>query len=99
MLFHPAQDTGYHILLLKAMIFKELFSGCKNMYLRLFKQEKMQLKILFLLKSILEFTNISKFDIAQSVKVTVDAMSFTVIVTVNYTAFLLILHSKTMFSC
>lgn len=69
------------------------------MYLRLFKQEKMQLKILFLLKSILEFTNISKFDIAQSVKVTVDAMSFTVIVTVNYTAFLLILHSKTMFSC
>lgn len=46
-----------------------------------------------------DLLTISKFDIAQSVKVTVDAMSFTVIVTVNYTAFLLILHSKTMFSC
>lgn len=45
------------------------------------------------------FTNISNFNIAQSVKVTVDAMLFTVIVTVDCTAFLLILHSETMFSC
>lgn len=46
-----------------------------------------------------DLLTISKFDIAQSVKVTVDTMSFTVIVTVKYTAFLLILHSETMFSC
>lgn len=47
----------------------------------------------------MQITNISNFNIAQSVKVTVDTMSFTVIVTVKYTAFLLILHSETMFSC
>jgi len=38
-LFHPAQDTGYHILLLNAMIIKEL-SGVKSIKLCLFKQEK-----------------------------------------------------------
>ena len=47
----------------------------------------------------MQITNISNFNIAQSVKVTVDAMSFTVIVTVKYTTFLLILHSETMISC
>jgi hypothetical protein len=47
----------------------------------------------------MRITNISNFNIAQSVKVTVDVMSFTVIVTVKYTTFLLILHSETMFSC
>jgi len=47
----------------------------------------------------MQITNISNFNIAQSVKVTVDAMSFTVIVTVKYIAFLLTLHSETMFSC
>lgn len=47
----------------------------------------------------MRITNISNFSIAQSVKVTVDAMLFTVIVTVKYTAFLLILHSETLFSC
>ena len=47
----------------------------------------------------MQITNISNFNIAQSVKVTVDTMSFTVIITVIYTAFLLILHSETMFSC
>ena len=47
----------------------------------------------------MQITNISNFNIAQSVKVTVDAMLFTVIVTVKYTVFLLILHSVTMFSC
>lgn len=47
----------------------------------------------------MQITNISNFNIAQSVKVTVDTMSFTVIITVKYTAFLLILHSETMFSC
>lgn len=99
MLFHPAQDTRYHILLLKAMIFKEL-SGVKSIKLCLLKQEKIQLKnTIFTKINLYDLLTISKFDIAQSVKVTVDAMSFTVIVTVNYTAFLLILHSKTMFSC
>ena len=45
----------------------------------------------------MQITNISNFNIAQSVKVTVDTMSFTVIITVKYTAFLLIFTRKLCF--